>query len=364
MRIALFHATLPEPGRKPGGVEVAVHHLAEALARAGDDVTVHSLTAAPPGASYDHRRLFPGAPWLARWIPVRLLVLPLALNAVRFGDAEVVHFHGDDWFYLRRRRQATVRTFHGTARQEARAATKAKVRLMYVAVGPLERLSGRLADRVLAIGADAATLFGTPHVVANGVDLQRFHPGPKSQEPTVLFVGTWEGRKRGRLVYEMFLSTVAARNPDARLIMVSDECPAHPRVDHVVRPDDDELAALYRSAWVLAHPSLYEGFGIPYLEAMASGTAVVTSPNEGAVAVLEDGRYGRIADDESFGREVAALIDDADARHRLERAGLDRAQEFAWSLVAAAHRAHYLAAVARRQDRTRRKPSSPASTRS
>jgi len=364
VKIALFHTTLPEPGRKPGGVEVAVHHLAEALARAGDDVTVHSLTAAPAGARYRHRHRFRATPWLGRWIPARLVLLPLALNAIDFGDADIVHFHGDDWFYLRRRRQATVRTFHGTARREASAATRPKVRLMYIAVGPLERLSARLADRVLAIGADAAARFDTPHVVTNGVDLDRFHPGPKTPCPTVLFVGTWDGRKRGRLVYRAFVGTIAARFPSARLVMVSDRCPAHPRVDHVPRPDDDELAALYRSAWALAHPSLYEGFGIPYLEAMASGTAIVTSPNEGAAFVLEHGRFGRIAPDHAFGAELAALIADGDTRRELEAAGLEHVRGFSWSRVAAAHRQHYVAVVAHRGLARRRKPGSPARTRS
>src|SRR3712207_6430465 len=109
MRIALVHTTLPEPGRKLGGVEVVVHRLANALVDAGEDVTVLPLTPRPDDARYRHRRLFPRLPWMARVLPARWLLLPALLNVVDWGEADVVHLHGDDWFLLRRR-VPTVRT--------------------------------------------------------------------------------------------------------------------------------------------------------------------------------------------------------------------------------------------------------------
>ena len=97
-------------------------------------------------------------------------------------------------------------------------------------------------------------------------------------------------------------------------------------------PSDDELAGLYRGARCLVYPSLYEGFGIPVLEAMACGTPVVTSRGgateevAGGAAVLVDA-----ADPEA----IAAGIAEAEARRaELVPLGLERARGFTWQHAA------------------------------
>jgi glycosyltransferase involved in cell wall biosynthesis len=360
MRIAIFHTTLPEAGRKPGGVEVAVHRLANALVDGGaDEVEVCSLTAPPPDARYHHRRLFPRAPWLGRTKLGRWVVLPALLNAVRF-DADVVHLHGDDWFYLRRP-VPTVRTFHGTALGESRSATRLRRRIAYRVLDPLERWARRRCDLALAIGADAAERYRADARVDNGVDLDRFRPGPKAAAPTVLFVGTWDGRKRGRFAFERFVADVLPRVPSARLVVVAEAAEAHPAVEHLLHPDDDTLAARYREAWVLAYPSTYEGFGIPVLEALASGTAVVASPSQGVADVLAGGG-GVLVGDASFGDAVARLLTATAEREALAAAGAPAAAAYAWPSVAAEHRRLYRTALAtaRRPRRRRAAGGSPS----
>lgn len=344
MRIALFHTTLPEAGRKPGGVEVAVHRLANALAEAGDEVTVYSLTPAPPEARYGHHRLFTSAPWLRNAAFGRLLVLPALLNFTDFGDAQVVHLHGDDWFYLWRNKP-TVRTLHGSALREAQAARFWLRRWSQYAVYPLEHLSARLCRRAVAVGDDAARLYHTSGTVDNGVDPEMFFPGEKSSTPLVVYAGTWGGRKRGEFLYRVFTEQVLPRVPDARLVMAIDSCPPHPAVECVGFPSDRALAELYRRAWVFAYPSTYEGFGICYAEALASGTAVLSSPNAGAEYVLDAGRYGVIAQDADFADRLVDLLSSGDRRRGLEQAGLDRARRFSWKSVAAAHREIYRSVV-------------------
>lgn len=344
MDIALFHSTLPDPDRKPGGVEIAVHRLANALVGTGNDVTVYSSTTAPDERAYTHERLFPGRSITHESRLVRLFFLPGLLNAIPFEEHDVLHLHGDDWFFVSRP-TPTVRTFHGSAWEEAQSADSWTRRLEQYCIYPLEQLSDRIATLSAAVGPNTAAIYDTPHLVDNGVDLDRFHPGPKTPSPSVLFVGTWEGRKRGRFLFQTFVHEVLPHVPDATLYMVADHCPDHDQVEHVSRPSDEELAALYRTAWVFAHPSVYEGFGIPYVEAMASGTAVLCSPNDGARYVLDDYRFGVVSKDETFGRNLLRLLRDDEHRREVAEQGLERSRAFSWTEVAKQHEALYRQAL-------------------
>ncbi len=95
---------------------------------------------------------------------------------------------------------------------------------------------------------------------------------------------------------------------------------------------DDELARLLRGARALVYPSLYEGFGIPILEAMSVGTPVVTSRG-GATEEVAGG--AAVLVDPLDPASIAAGIDDADRRHdELRALGLARAKSFSWDDVA------------------------------
>jgi glycosyltransferase involved in cell wall biosynthesis len=344
-RVLMFHTTLPEPGRKLGGVEVAVHRLSNALVQLGVPVTVASLTDAPADARYEHRRLFARSAWLRDSRLGRLVALPVLLNGLDVRDADLVHFHGDDWFTLRRPRP-TVRTLYGTALREAQHATRPQRKLLQYLLYGAEGITKRLATTTVALGGDVARVHGLERVIGCGVDGAVFMPGTKSARPRVLYVGLWDGRKRGRWLYEQFVTHIASARPDVELHFIADrEPPAHPQVRYEHFPSDAALARAYREAWVFALPSTYEGFGIPYLEAMASGTAVLASPNPGASELLADGRFGVLADDASYADTLLALLDDAGRRARVEAAGLQRAREYAWSEIARAYRDVYLDAL-------------------
>ena len=103
--------------------------------------------------------------------------------------------------------------------------------------------------------------------------------------------------------------------------------------------DDATLSALYRAASMLALPSLYEGFGLPLLEAMAHGLPAVVG-NVGALPELADGA-AILVDPEDVGSIAAGLerlLDDASLREKLGAAGKQRAAEFTWERAAAATR--------------------------
>ncbi len=90
--------------------------------------------------------------------------------------------------------------------------------------------------------------------------------------------------------------------------MVCSDAPSAEGVTVTGRLSDEELASWYRRAWVFCLPSTYEGFGIPYAEALLSGTPVVASPNPGARYVLADGKYGRIVEDPELGSSILELL--------------------------------------------------------
>lgn len=99
--------------------------------------------------------------------------------------------------------------------------------------------------------------------------------------------------------------------------------------------DDTDLPGLYRGADCFVYPSLYEGFGLPVLEAMACGTPVVASNTAsipevtGDAAVLVDPLdIGQIAE------AIHQVLTITDLRHRLAAAGLKRAQAFSWDRLA------------------------------
>jgi alpha-1,3-rhamnosyl/mannosyltransferase len=107
-----------------------------------------------------------------------------------------------------------------------------------------------------------------------------------------------------------------------------------------------DLIALYRAAAALVYPSLHEGFGLPVLEAMAAGKAVLTSDREplrglaGDAAVLVDP-----ADEEAIAAGIRRVAGDGALRATLAQRAVARARGYTWHACAAATRRAYEAVV-------------------
>lgn len=191
------------------------------------------------------------------------------------------------------------------------------------------------ADAIVAVSeftkGETVELAGIPaqriRVVPNGLDSVFVPDGPRAEGDYVLAVATLEPRKNlGRAVEAARLAGVELRVVGTRG-WGGVEVPGW-----VGEVPDSELAALYRGAHCVVYPSLYEGFGLPVLEAMACGTPVVTSRGTsteevaGGAAILVDPL------------DVTAIADGIEQalarRDALIPLGLARASEFTWEHAA------------------------------
>lgn len=176
---------------------------------------------------------------------------------------------------------------------------------------------------------------------------ERFAPqGPAREGSYVLALGTLEPRKNLPRLIEAYAGLPASVRAGRPLLLAGavgwDE---HETLDAAARHDglvellgyvpDSDLPALYRGADVVCYVSLYEGFGLPVLEAMRCGAAVLASrassiPEVGGDAV----RYADPLDVGSIRAGLAALLQAPEERAALGRRAAERAREFTWRRTA------------------------------
>ena len=98
---------------------------------------------------------------------------------------------------------------------------------------------------------------------------------------------------------------------------------------------EEALPAVYQGASLFLYPTLYEGFGLPVVEAMASGVPVITS-NTSALKEIAAGYADLVSprDVDAIGRAIAHGVKDAEHRESLRRLGRRRSQEFSWGTAA------------------------------
>ncbi|HVF13676.1 MAG TPA: glycosyltransferase family 1 protein, partial [Acidimicrobiales bacterium] len=170
-----------------------------------------------------------------------------------------------------------------------------------------------------------------------------------SRPPYALMLGTLEPRKNLPLALDA-LSILRQRGVDLRLVlagsrsilidlpsMLSERGLGAPEVVCTGYIDDSRVASLMAGARMLVFPSLYEGFGMPLIEAMQSGVPVVAARAGATPETLGDaGLLVDPGDAEGFADAMAQLVFDDELRATLVKAGRARAAEFTWERAAAA----------------------------
>jgi glycosyltransferase involved in cell wall biosynthesis len=181
------------------------------------------------------------------------------------------------------------------------------------------------------------------HTVPHGVDHGRFRPGVEQREPILVYPARpWPHKNHAKL-FEAF-SLLRARRPELRLVLTGGghgRAPASEGVEVPGLVPDDELATLYRRASCLVFPSLYEGFGLPLLEAMACGCPVAAA---GTTAIPEVCGDAAVLFDPHDPEAIAAGVEQAlDRAEELRELGLARAALFTWEASARRHDEIYAA---------------------
>lgn len=329
MRIAIISQYLPTAIQ--GGVPRQVHLLANKLVERGHSITVFSLYEKPFDAKYNV--VVVKLPSLLQKL-VRYkkalggIFFPLYVARKSFSDFDIIHAHGDSHFIFSS--TPVIRTFHGSGLEEALYATSVLTALFMLFIYPFEFFSGLIADRAIASSKSTTRFFPfIKDVVYGGIDLSKFKTGEhKSENPSILFVGQLDNRKRGKLLLNIFRYRIKREIPNIELWFVCNARIVEERIKTFINISDDELIDLYQKAHIFCMPSKYEGFGIPYVEAMACGTPVVTTPNPGSKEILDNGKYGIISNKDSIADELIGLLNDKAKREGLISKGLIRAQDF------------------------------------
>lgn len=223
----------------------------------------------------------------------------------------------------------------------------------------------RRADAVIAVSEctrrDAVRWYRIPeeriHVIYEGVDA-RFRPASPEAiaalrlryplpDRFILYVGTIEPRKNLPTLFAAY-QRLLERWPDLGLVVAGKPgwltegtfralraLGLEGRVRFLGYVPDEDLPALYSAATVFAFPSLYEGFGLPPLEAMACGTPVVVSDASSLPEVVGEAGL-RVPPDRpgDWAAALAAVLSDESLRAYLREAGLRRAARFHWSEAA------------------------------
>jgi len=345
--------------------------LQDSASGSGTAVAIGGLAAALIDRGHTVERLVPRGPW-PRALLLRRLWFNLRLPA-RFrpgGDAAaydlIVGFDIDGACLAGSAPAAYVCSIKGVLAEEARC-ERGWPRWMLTALSWLERRNARRALLVLSTSRYCIDRIRHHYGVAaerlalvpEGIDLSLWQPSADpsvlaevdaARDPfTVLCVARQYPRKRVIDLIDAF-ALVTAREPRARLVIIGDG-PEQAALQQRLQerglqasvsllgalPDDGEVRAWYGRASLFCLPSEQEGFGIVFLEAMASGLPVVSTTAAAIPEVVPDGEAGLLVpprDPEAMAEALLRLLQNPPLQARLRNAGRLHARQYGWERVA------------------------------
>jgi glycosyltransferase involved in cell wall biosynthesis len=356
VKVAMVARTVPPVDR--GGIQTHVLELCTALVDRGADVRAYLVRGDYPTDLPFEVVQVPYVP-LPRLTAGQYVSFSLAAGRRLRGDEfDVVHGHSMyGWGAALAKARPLVLTCHGTQLNEFRATRETtwdpNHRTTDYISFRMERYAALRSDLVVAVSEenrqDVVDQYGVDEtvmrVVPNGIRPERFSPA-EPEGPVILSVGRLHQRKGLDLLIRA-MPSVLQEVPKARLLIagrgeregelrnLAKTLDLEDKVEFLGFVPDDDLPALYRRAMVFAMPSLYEGFGIVMLEAMASSVPVVAFRTGATPEVIEDGVNGFLADAGTLAdRLIKVLMDPGTARTMGRRARERVEAEYSWRRVA------------------------------
>lgn len=277
------------------------------------------------------------SPSVPYWMPRPYVVTVHDLSSMLFPDHQNVRRTYDDYRFRRglTRANRILSVSSSTSRdlQSLLSIPKSRIQVVYNAPDPI---------------------FSQTSISEDQHQRKQLEERYQVNYPYLLYAGTIRARKNLSRLVEAFsvLRTDLASHPvykNLRLVIIGDEVSKYPQLRRTVIQSKTEnlvrflgfvpietLRAFYKSAAAFVFPSLYEGFGLPPLEAMACGTAVVTSDSSSLPEVV--GEAAMIVNPENvfdIARGIRQVLLDESLRRRCVRLGLEQLQRFSWRKTAA-----------------------------
>jgi glycosyltransferase involved in cell wall biosynthesis len=352
VRVGISLLTL-SPG-DAGGSETYARQLIQALGRVG----THEYTVLVPARAKDATGNLPAVevrdPPVGRRGPLRIVTMALAARrskAVSTQSAEFGVLHYPLTVPTPGTQAPTVVTLHDTQHRDLpeffgparrsfrRVAYDRAARGATAVIVTSEFVRGRAVE---LLDLDTARI----HVIPHAIDHSVFSPGDEELEPIILYPARpWPHKNHTRLL-EAFARLRETRQ-QLRLVLTGGGLdrlePLPEGVENLGSVSAEHLASLYRRAACLVYPSLYEGFGLPVLEAMACGCPVAAS-NAGAIPEVA-GDAAVMFDPTDVDAMAAAMLEADDRREELRKLGLARAALYTWDETARRHDDVYEAAA-------------------
>lgn len=241
----------------------------------------------------------------------------------------------------------------------------------------MQKFAAKRLDRIITVSKTSKNLISDWYgieperidEIPNGVDLSFFRRLPEIEKipGRIVFVGSSEDRKKGILYLLRGLKRLKEKN--AHLVIVDgrlrpdrvyaktlvQKMGLKSRVTFLEKISGEQLVLEYNKAEIAAVPSLFEGFGLPALEAMACGSALVATRAGGLIEVVGEGRDAagilvEPGDDRALADSISRLLSDAALRQKLGEKGRSRAEKgFGWDKVAEQVERVYIKATSKRR---------------